>query len=119
MRAEGEGQADRLSEVSRLAGALADQILRESMTGEPSEAKVTALGKAALLLDDFSQPIPDLVADVLMRVHGGGENGAEALSEPEDLETEGASAEGMAGAPSVRPGLFPRLLRSLRPPQRG
>lgn len=103
----------RLSEVSRLAGELADQILLESMLGAPSVAKVTALDEAAHLLKDCRHPVPDLVIDVLTRLHGG----SEADGAP-DAPTDEAPADGIGEAEAARGrGRFiPRFLRSLRTP---
>lgn len=99
---------DRLSEVSRLAGELADQILLESMIGTPSAAKVTALDEAVHLLEDCRHPVPDLVTDVLSRLHA---EPAEA-----DIPTGGVPADG-AGEAEAMPGrsrFIPRFLRSRR-----
>lgn len=103
---------DRLSEVSRLAGELADQILLESMLGAPSATKVTALGEAAHLLEDCHHPVPDLVADVLSRLHARPE-----IDGPAD-PAGSAVADGL-GEPETLPGrsrFIPRFLRSLRGP---
>lgn len=68
---DGGLNGERLSEVSRLAGVLADQVLLEPVDGDTSLAKLTALGKAALLLQDYDRPIPDRVVDVLGRALRG------------------------------------------------
>jgi len=116
---------ERLSEVSRLADVLADQVLRESMIGETSMTKLTALGKAALLLQDYDQPVPDLVVDVLTRATQGddeGEDGAE--TGPRDgadgRDSFDVSDLGMGEDPEgrdARPRLLPRLMQSLRLPR--
>lgn len=103
---------ERLSEVSRLAGELADQILTESLLGAPSAAKVTALGEAVHLLEDCRHPVPDLVADVLSRLQ----------VEPGDVEPDDAEpdlpADGndAAQAPPGRSRFIPRFFRSRRNP---
>lgn len=107
--AEPSPSPDRLAEVSRLAGELADQILLESMIGAPSATKVTALGEAVDLLEDCRHPIPDLVTDVLSRLH--------ARPPLPDAPTPPAGggldeAEAMRG----RSRFIPRFLRSLRGP---
>lgn len=110
--ADANASEDRLTEVSRLAGELADQVLLESLIGTPSPAKVSALGEAAILLEDFSRPVPDLVSNVLTRVHdrqdeedpGTGE--APDAAPPSD-ETEAAG----------RSRFIPRFIRSLRAPR--
>ncbi len=100
---------DRLSEVSRLAGELADQILLESLLGPPAAAKVTALGEAAHLLEACHHPVPDLVTDVLSRVHAS----PEADTPPEDASDGGLDG---ADAPPGRSRFIPRFLRSRRGP---
>lgn len=117
---EASAETARLSEVSRLAGVLADQVLRESMVGEPSLEKLTALGRAVLLLQDYEQPVPDLVMDVLARAIGGaeaeiGDNGEDRPLAADDIPlpemaTDTEESDG-------RRGLFPRLLQSLRIPK--
>lgn len=115
--ADANTSEDRLTEVSRLAGELADQVLLESLIGVPSPAKVSALGEAAILLEDYRRPVPDLVTDVLTRVHdrpeGDGEgNGGVAAAEaaPPAVEDEGDAAGG-------RSRFIPRFIRSLRAPR--
>lgn len=111
--AEPSPSPDRLSEVSRLAGELADQILLESMLGAPSVAKVTALDEAAHLLEDCRHPVPDLVIDVLNRLHGRSEtDGAP------DALMDGASSDGVDEGEGMRgrSRFIPRFLRSLRTP---
>jgi hypothetical protein len=131
---DGGLNGERLSEVSRLAGVLADEVLRENMAGETSMAKLTALGKAALLLQDYGRPIPDRVVDVLSRALRGEEDGTAAHVEAEDVEAEdveaedveaeagadGATREAASGTMEDREAprrLFPRLIQSLRPPR--
>lgn len=114
---------ERLSEVSRLAGVLADQVLRESMIGETSMTKLTALGKAALLLQDYDQPVPDLVVDVLSRAtlgedeaEGGPQaSAADGARDPFDVSDldMGDDSDGRES----RRRLLPRLMQSLRLPR--
>ena len=113
---EGEVNGERLSEVSRLAGVLADQVLRESMVGEASMTKLTALGKAALLLQDYDQPVPDLVVDVLTRAT---QNQDDAEDEPraDGTEDEGGEADLGDESGESRRRLLPRLMQSLRLPR--
>ncbi|SFK76283.1 hypothetical protein SAMN04488125_10460 [Methylorubrum salsuginis] len=104
--AEPSPSPERLSEVSRLAGELADRILLESEVGPPSAAKVTALGEAVHLLEACHHPIPNLVTDVLSRLHA-------------DPEAEGPAAGSSAEEPgaAASPGrsrFIPRFLRSRR-----
>jgi hypothetical protein len=128
---DGGLNGERLSEVSRLAGVLADEVLRENMAGETSMAKLTALGKAALLLQDYDRPIPDRVVDVLTRALRGEEESEDEAGAAEP----GLTAAGRDGAlhdalpdavPDAPPEmedreaprrLFPRLIQSLRPPR--
>ncbi len=121
---DGGLNGERLSEVSRLAGVLADQVLCEPMGGETSLAKLTALGKAALLLQDYDRPIPDRVVDVLSRaLRGTEEDGTEAGEAHEaDVAPHAEEGGGKAGAtraaaegPEAPRRLFPRLIQSLRP----
>lgn len=126
---DGGLNGERLSEVSRLAGVLADQVLCEPMGGETSLAKLTALGKAALLLQDYDRPIPDRVVDVLSRAlrgteeDGTEEDGTEAGEAHEaDVALHAEEGGGKAGAtraaaegPEAPRRLFPRLIQSLRP----
>lgn len=102
---------DRLAEVSRLAGELADQILLESMIGTPSATKVTALGEAVDLLEDCRHPVPDLVADVLRRLEAR-------PPAPEAPPADGAPEDGIGAAEAAqgRSRFIPRFLRSLRGP---
>ncbi|GJD78354.1 hypothetical protein NBEOAGPD_1568 [Methylobacterium gregans] len=120
---DGGLNGERLSEVSRLAGVLADQVLRESMEGETSLAKLTALGKAALLLQDYDRPIPDPVVDVLSRaLRSTEEDGAEA-GEVHEAEAALGAEKGAGEAGAMQEAedteaprrLFPRLIQSLRP----
>ena len=115
---------ERLSEVSRLAGVLADQVLRESMIGETSMTKLTALGKAALLLQDYDRPVPDLVVDVLSRATLGEDGAEDGLPQADAAEGErdpfdvsdldmGDDSEGRES----RRRLLPRLMQSLRLPR--
>lgn len=121
---DGGLNGERLSEVSRLAGVLADQVLHEPMDGQTSLAKLTALGKAALLLQDYDRPIPDRVVDVLSRALRGTEaDGAEAGETHEagavvDAEEESREAGAIQVADDETPRrLFPRLIQSLRVPR--
>lgn len=104
---------DRLTEVSRLAGELADQILLESMIGTPSATKVTALGEAAELLEDCRHPVPDLVTDVLRRLDLR-PSAREAPDAPagDDPDDGSGAAEAMQG----RSRFIPRFFRSRRSP---
>ncbi|GJD57561.1 hypothetical protein MTDSW087_01163 [Methylobacterium dankookense] len=120
---------ERLSEVSRLADVLADQVLRESMIGETSMSKLTALGKAALLLQDYDQPVPDLVVDVLTRATHGDDEGEDGATSGARAAADGAhdgqdpfdvSDLGMGDdseGRDSRPRLLPRLMQSLRLPR--
>ncbi|AWN35562.1 hypothetical protein DK427_07285 [Methylobacterium radiodurans] len=113
---------ERLAEVSRLAGALADEVMSEHESGEASMAKLTALGRAALLLQDYDRPIPDRVVDVLSRALRGEEDGAIGHAEG-DAGQDGAMREAgpetmrAMNEPEVPRRLFPRLIQSLRPPR--
>ncbi|WP_232630586.1 hypothetical protein [Methylobacterium sp. Leaf118] len=114
--ADANTSEDRLTEVSRLAGELADQVLLESLIGVPSPAKVSALGEAAILLEDYRRPVPDLVTDVLTRVHdrpegdGEGEGGIAGAEAAPPAGDEGEAAGG-------RSRFIPRFIRSLRAPR--
>ncbi|WP_342150333.1 hypothetical protein [Methylorubrum sp. SB2] len=96
-----------MSEVSRLAGELADQILSESLLGAPSAAKVTALGEAVHLLEDCRHPVPDLVTDVLSRLQ------VEADDAEPDAPADGHDA---AQPPPGRSRFIPRFFRPRRGP---
>ncbi|GAB6841573.1 hypothetical protein HNR00_000802 [Methylorubrum rhodinum] len=111
--AEPSPSPDRLAEVSRLAGELADQILLESMIGAPSATKVTALGEAVDLLEDCRHPIPDLVTDVLSRLHA-----RPPLPDAPTPPAGGAPDGGLDEAEAMRgrSRFIPRFLRSLRGP---
>lgn len=104
--ATGGLDGERLTEVSRLAGVLADQVLRDSLVGVTSPGKLNALGKAASLLQEYEQPVPDLVRDVLGRVV----RQADGLDEASPAEAETAGA-------GPRRRLLPRLMQSLRLPR--
>lgn len=125
---------ERLSEVSRLADVLADQVLRESMIGETSITKLTALGKAALLLQDYDQPVPDLVVDVLSRATQGEDGFADGADphaaedgsgprggrSPFSMGYLGMGEDGMGEDgedKDARRRLLPRLMQSLRLPR--
>ncbi|MCJ2103954.1 hypothetical protein MKK70_00850 [Methylobacterium sp. E-041] len=65
---------DRLSEVSRLAGLLADQVLDAQIMSRPvPEQHIRALLSAAFLLDEHGLPLPSLLQQI---VHGA-ERGAD------------------------------------------
>jgi hypothetical protein len=116
---EAEVNGERLSEVSRLADVLADQILRESMIGQASMTKLTALGKAALLLQDYDQPVPDLVADVLTRATQG-EDADDARAGDGHVDEAAFDADDLEADPDGREArrrLLPRLMQSLRLPR--
>lgn len=105
----------RLSEVSRLADTLADVVL--AADGAPSD-RIDALGKAALLLQDYAQPIPDRVAEALIRSHRERPSDAapaEPAAQPEVLMQEAPSELRNTG----RKGFLPRLVSSMRSSRSG
>ncbi|MCJ2079036.1 hypothetical protein MKK68_25950 [Methylobacterium sp. E-016] len=59
---------DRLSEVSRLAGLLADQVLDAQIMSRPvPDQHIRTLLSAAFLLDEYGLPLPSLLQQI---VHG-------------------------------------------------
>ncbi|MCJ2111576.1 hypothetical protein MKK64_10265 [Methylobacterium sp. E-025] len=59
---------ERLSEVSRLAGLLADQVLDAQIMSRPvSDQHIRTLLSAAFLLDEYGLPLPSLLQQI---VHG-------------------------------------------------
>ncbi|MCJ2075291.1 hypothetical protein MKK68_06410 [Methylobacterium sp. E-016] len=58
----------RLSEVARLAGLLADQVLDAQIMSRPvSDQHIRTLLSAAFLLDEYGLPLPSLLQQI---VHG-------------------------------------------------
>ena len=61
---------DRLSEVSRLAGLLADQVLDAQIFSRPiPDLHIRTLLSAAFLLEEYGIPLPSLLQQI---VHGVG-----------------------------------------------
>ncbi|MCJ2104355.1 hypothetical protein MKK70_02940 [Methylobacterium sp. E-041] len=66
--------SERLPELSRLAGLLADQVLDAQIMSRPvPEPHIRALLSAAFLLDEYGLPLPSLLQQI---VHGA-ERGAD------------------------------------------
>lgn len=75
---------ERLSEVLRLATALADRALDAQITGRPISAdQAVALAKAARLLQDHGVEWPPLLTQVLHDLpHEDGEDGRSPMAQP-------------------------------------
>ncbi|TXN08262.1 hypothetical protein FV222_01115 [Methylobacterium sp. WL103] len=57
---------DRLSEVSRLAGLLADQVLDAQIMNRPVPDKhIRTLLSAAFLLEEYGVPLPSLLQQIV------------------------------------------------------
>ncbi|TXN39597.1 hypothetical protein FV232_22215 [Methylobacterium sp. WL30] len=82
---------ERLSEVSRLAGLLADQVLDAQIMSRPIlDQHIRALLDAALLLDKHSIPLPALLMQIVHEIDK--DTGRMAAAE----EVEQAEVKGMA-----------------------
>ncbi|TXM93234.1 hypothetical protein FV223_09085 [Methylobacterium sp. WL116] len=82
---------DRLSEVSGLAGLLADQVLDAQIMSRPvPDQHIRALMDAALLLGEYSVPLPPLLTQIVYEI--GTETGR--MAETDAVEQ--AEAKGMA-----------------------
>ncbi|TXN65130.1 hypothetical protein [Methylobacterium sp. WL6] len=61
--------SERLSEVSRLAGLLADQVLEAQTLGRlVLDQQIRALLDAALLLGDYNVPLPPLLTQIVYEI---------------------------------------------------
>lgn len=59
----------RLSEVSRLAGQLADRVLSAQIASQPiPEAQIHALLDAAIILDAYAMKLPPLLEQMIGKV---------------------------------------------------
>ena len=78
---------ERLQEVSRLAGALAERVRAAQMLGEPVEdAQVKALLEAALLLEESGIAQPPLVMEALQKVDDVSARGGQPVAHESDPE---------------------------------
>lgn len=107
--------AERLSEISRLAGVLAERVLDAQIMSEPiQDAQIGALLDAALLLEEYAVPLPPLLTQILHEVSDDvfGKDEAEAVDLPGTPETQVAAAE-RHDVPA-KASNFSRLLRPFR-----
>jgi hypothetical protein len=107
--------AERLSEISRLSGVLAERVLDAQIMSEPiQDLQIKALLDAALLLEEYAVPLPPLLTQILHEVSDDvfGEGGPDDTAPTTELDAKVGSAEGGEG--SAKTLSFSRLLRPFR-----
>ncbi len=63
---------ERLSELARLAGLLADQVLDAQIMGRPvPDQQIRTLLSAAFLLDEYGVPLPSLLQQIVHEAERG------------------------------------------------
>ncbi|WP_132250187.1 hypothetical protein [Methylobacterium segetis] len=82
MNSAGAHKSDRIGKVLHLSSALADQILMARLEDRPVQTyEISALVKAARLLEEHGEPWPPLLTQVLCELSGAMDKGLSESSE--------------------------------------
>lgn len=107
--------AERLSEISRLAGVLAERVLDAQIMSEPiQDVQIKALLDAALLLEEYAVPLPPLLTQILHEVSDDVFGDGDSAETTPSGETEAPVGAAESESGSAKTLSFSRLLRPFR-----